>query len=84
MGLWSFESQEERTDENAEFGELLADWLETKGIDLTAARGVIMLVLEQDGFEVLQLGPQAVSDGQLALYVQHVAEHLAAAQARLN
>lgn len=84
MSMWSFTSRSEEDDDNAAFARVLRAWLETKGIDTEPLTGAIMVLQTEDGFDVVQLSDRAYSDGQLALYMQHVAEHMRAAMARLN
>jgi len=59
------DSYAETTDDNATFGKHLKRWLDQHQVDVEDARGVIMVVLLEDGFDLLQLGPRAMDDAEL-------------------
>jgi hypothetical protein len=82
--MWEFESREESNEDNVTFAEVLRYWLEQQKINTDGLTGVILVLQEPDGFQVLQLSHKAMTDGQLALYMERVGEHLRAAMARLN
>jgi hypothetical protein len=82
--MWEFESGEDESEDNAAFGQVLRLWLEAKQIDTEELTGVVLVLQEPNGFQLLQLSHKAMTDGQLALYMERVGEHLRAAMARLN
>jgi len=79
-----YDSWSETSDDNARFSRHLFDWLVARDVDTRHARGVVMLVLLDHGFDVLQLGPQALSDDELAATVGAIADHLRLDQATKN
>lgn len=79
-----FSSYAESNEDNAEFARALLKFLRQHEIETEGATGAVLVVMLEDGFDVLQLSEQAMSDGQLSLYMQHVAEHMKQAMARLN
>jgi hypothetical protein len=68
----------------AAFGQQLQAFLQGQQVEVDRARCVVMLVLLQDGFDIVQIGDRPLSDGRLAYEVQRVGEHLLAQMAKLN
>lgn len=82
--MMHFSSYAESNDQNARFSRLLRSYLRSKGLNTERMLGLIALVLLDDGFDVLQLGPEPMSDPQLADSVSLIAEHMQAALHRQN
>lgn len=73
------ESYGETSDDNAKFAEVMKRWLETKAV--RGAVGVLIIAQLRDGFDLLGLGPQPVSQRELEDYLVWCAEQLLEARA---